>query len=48
MDQVAAIIQVNPNKERIGKVITRWLRRHLQRLGAEVNLDQLKQLKCPR
>ncbi|WP_386079114.1 hypothetical protein ACFIOZ_14730 [Vreelandella sp. F11] len=32
------------NKEHIDKVITRWIKRHLQRLGAEVNLEQLNSL----
>ncbi|XKH59371.1 Rpn family recombination-promoting nuclease/putative transposase [Halomonas sediminis] len=44
VDRVVAIIQVDPNKERIDRIITRWLKRHLQRLGAEVNLDQLNSL----
>ncbi|WP_249325004.1 hypothetical protein [Vreelandella boliviensis] len=39
-----AIIQADPHKERIDKIITRWLKRHLQRLGAEVNLNQLNSL----
>ncbi|NWO11399.1 hypothetical protein HLV40_13445 [Chromohalobacter salexigens] len=39
-----AIIQADPNKDRIDAIITRWLKRHLQRLGAEVNLDQLNSL----
>ena len=41
VDRVVAIIQADPNKERIDKIITRWLKRHLQRLRAEINLDQL-------
>lgn len=32
------------HKERIDKIITRWLKRHLQRLGAEVDLNQLNSL----
>ncbi|MDN3561050.1 hypothetical protein [Vreelandella neptunia] len=44
VDRIVAIIQTDPNKERIDKVITRWIKRHLQRLGAEVNLDQLNSL----
>jgi len=39
-----AIIQADPHKDRIDKIITRWLKRHLQRLGADVNLDQLNSL----
>ncbi|WP_141439886.1 hypothetical protein [Vreelandella titanicae] len=32
------------HKEHIDKIITRWLKRHLQRLGAEVDLNQLNSL----
>ncbi|WP_417421297.1 hypothetical protein [Halomonas sp.] len=39
-----AIIQADPDKDRIDRIITRWLKRHLQRLGAEINLDQLNSL----
>ena len=44
VDRIVAIIQAVPDKERIDRIITRWLKRHLQRLGAEVNLDQLNSL----
>jgi len=44
VDRIVAIIQSDPHKERIDKIITRWLKRHLQRLGTEVNLDQLNSL----
>jgi len=44
VDRIVAIIQADPNKERTDKIITRWLKRHLQRLGADVNLDQLNSL----
>ena len=44
VDRVVAIIQADPHKERIDKIITRWLKRHLQRLGAEVDLNQLNSL----
>ncbi|MCG6657322.1 transposase [Halomonas campisalis] len=44
VDRVVAIIQADPNKERIDRIITRWLKRHLQRLEAEVNLDRLNSL----
>ena len=44
VDRIVAIIQADPNKERIDRVITRWIKRHLQRLGADVNLDQLDSL----
>ena len=44
VDRVVAIIQSDPNKDRTDRIITRWLKRHLQRLGAEVHLDQLNSL----
>lgn len=44
VDRIVTIIKTDPNKERIDKVITRWIKRHLQRLGAEVNLEQLNSL----
>ncbi|MCL5424474.1 MAG: hypothetical protein M1154_02305 [Gammaproteobacteria bacterium] len=44
VDRIVAITQADPNKEHIDKVITRWIKRHLQRLGAEVNLEQLNSL----
>ena len=44
VDRVVAIIQADPNKERIDRVITRWIKRHLNRLSAEVNLEQLNSL----
>ncbi|WP_433924878.1 Rpn family recombination-promoting nuclease/putative transposase [Vreelandella sp. 21] len=44
VDRVVAIIQADPNKERIDRIITRWLKRHLYRLGTEVNLDRLDSL----
>lgn len=44
VDRVVAIIQADPDKARIDAIITRWLKRHLQRLGAGVNLDRLDSL----
>ena len=44
VDRIVAIIQVDPNKERIDRIITRWLKRHLHRLGAGINLDRLDSL----
>ena len=44
VDRIVAIIQTDPNKERMDRIITRWIKRHLQRLGAKVNLDQLNSL----
>jgi hypothetical protein len=44
VDRIAAIVQADPNKERIDRIVTRWLKRHLHRLGAEVNLDRINSL----
>ena len=44
VDRAVGIIQSDPNKDRTDRIITRWLKRHLQRLGAEVHLDQLNSL----
>ncbi|MCG7602195.1 Rpn family recombination-promoting nuclease/putative transposase [Halomonas sp. McH1-25] len=44
VDRVVAIIQADPNKERTDRIITRWLKRHLNRLGAGVNLERLESL----
>lgn len=44
VDRIVAIIEADPNKERIDQVITRWIKRHLQRLEEDVNLDQLNSL----
>lgn len=44
VDRIVAVIQANPDKERIDRVITRWIKRHLIRLGAEVDLERLNSL----
>ncbi len=44
VDRVVAIIQADPHKERIDAIVTRWLKRHLQRLGAEIHLERLHSL----
>ncbi|PPK51799.1 Rpn family recombination-promoting nuclease/putative transposase [Marinobacter persicus] len=44
VDRIVAIIQADPHKHRIDKIVTRWLKRHLQRLGADVDLDRLNSL----
>ena len=44
VDRIVTIIQAAPNKERSDKVITRWIKRHLHRLGADINLEQLESL----
>lgn len=44
VNRIVTIIQNDPHKERLDRVIIRWLKRHLQRLNAEVNLKQLNSL----
>ncbi|WP_163575264.1 Rpn family recombination-promoting nuclease/putative transposase [Halomonas faecis] len=46
VNRIVAIIQADPNKERIDRIITRWLKRHLQRVApkARLDLDQLASL----
>ena len=44
VDRIVAIIQADPNKERLDRVITRWIKRHLSRLGVKLQLDQLNSL----
>ncbi|WP_089684056.1 Rpn family recombination-promoting nuclease/putative transposase [Billgrantia gudaonensis] len=44
VNRIVAIIQADPNKERIDRIITRWLKRHLHRLEAGIDLDRLASL----
>ena len=44
VDRMVAIIQADPNKERIDRLVTRWIKRHFARLGADIGLDQLNSL----
>ena len=44
VDRIVAIIKAEPDKERIDAIVTRWLKRHLQRLGAQLNLNELNSL----
>jgi hypothetical protein len=44
VDRVVKIIEADPNKERVDRIITRWIKRHLSRLGAEVELERLNSL----
>ena len=44
VDKITAIIQASPHKERIDRVVTRWIKRHLSYLGAEIKLDRLNSL----
>ena len=39
VDRMVAIIQGDPHKERIDRIITRWLKRHLQRVAPEARVD---------
>ncbi|MEA1053206.1 hypothetical protein U5801_25855 [Lamprobacter modestohalophilus] len=38
------LIQADPNKARLDRLITRWFKRHLQRLGAQIDLTQINSL----
>ncbi|MBK5937709.1 Rpn family recombination-promoting nuclease/putative transposase [Halochromatium roseum] len=44
VDRLARLIQADPNKARLDRLITRWLKRHLQRLGAQIDLTQINSL----
>ena len=44
VDRVVEIIEADPSKERVDKIITRRIKRHLSRLGAEVGLERLNSL----
>ncbi|WP_151704833.1 Rpn family recombination-promoting nuclease/putative transposase [Nitrincola alkalilacustris] len=44
VDRIVSLIKADPHKGRIDTIITRWLKRHLQRLGADVSLDQVHSL----
>ena len=44
VDRVVKIIEADPSKERVDKIITRWIKRHLSRLGADVGLERLNSL----
>ncbi len=44
VNRIVAVIEAAPNKCRLDRVITRWLKRHLVRMGADVNLDNVNSL----
>ncbi|MBK5929076.1 Rpn family recombination-promoting nuclease/putative transposase [Halochromatium salexigens] len=44
VDRLVRLIQADPNKTRLDRLITRWLKRHLQRLGAQIDLTQIHSL----
>lgn len=44
VDRIVQIIQQESNKERIDKVITRWLKRHFFRLGDTQNWERIHSL----
>lgn len=44
VDRVVAIIKADPDKERIDRIVTRWINRHFERLGAKVDLTELNSL----
>lgn len=41
VERIVILIQASPDKERMDKILTRWLKRHLHWLGARVELDSL-------
>ncbi|MBK5938091.1 hypothetical protein CCR96_02120 [Halochromatium roseum] len=47
VDRLARLIRADPNKARLDRLITRWLKRHLQRLGAQIDLTQINSLVAP-
>jgi len=44
VDRVVALIQADPDKARIDAIVTRWLKRHLARLGTGLDLSELNSL----
>ena len=44
VDRLAEIVKQDPNKDRIDKVIIRWLKRHLHYLGDSQNWDHIHSL----
>jgi predicted transposase YdaD len=46
VDRIVEIIKAAPNKDRVEKIITRWIKRHLQRVApkARLDLDRLSSL----
>lgn len=44
VDRLVRLIQADPNKARLDRLITCWLKRHLQRLGAKIDLTQINSL----
>ncbi|WP_017429377.1 Rpn family recombination-promoting nuclease/putative transposase [Vreelandella jeotgali] len=44
VDRIVAIIQTDPDKERIDRIATRWIKRHFERWGDEVDLKELNSL----
>ena len=44
VERLAVSLRRDPNRERLDRLITRWLKRHLQRLGAAVDLERIHSL----
>jgi len=44
VDRLARLIQADPRKARLDALITRWLKRHLQRLGTAMDLERIHSL----
>ncbi|MBK1718644.1 Rpn family recombination-promoting nuclease/putative transposase [Thiocystis violacea] len=44
VERLVRLLRADPNKERLDRLITRWLKRHLQRLGAGIDLERINSL----
>ncbi|MBK1618598.1 hypothetical protein CKO42_09130 [Lamprobacter modestohalophilus] len=44
VDRLVRLIQADPNKARLDRLITHWLKRHLRRLSADIDLKQINSL----
>jgi len=46
VDRIVEIVKADPNKDRVDKIVTRWIKRHLQRVApkARLNLDRMSSL----
>jgi predicted transposase/invertase (TIGR01784 family) len=44
VDRIVAIVEADPHKRRTDRIITRWLKRHLRRVGVTADLEQLNSL----
>ncbi len=44
VDRIVDIIQADPSRERVDRIVTRWIKRHLRRLGQNLELTTLHSL----